>query len=537
MQPYVFKNGKAALNDLFWQNVDKGTQAASASGIAVMVDLLDRWGLQGDKCGQSSPMASNRGGFLNPKSCLPDVYSHPETLAMITLGVKELAKHDNIVYQIANEPSGYVSHAQITAFHNSVKDIIKRNHPQALIGTNPINNDPRAFPVYDFVTIHGAGIDNLNDRKSCGVVALKASLAKLKAYFKAPLIADTDGLWSEKLPCNRLDMSVVKDIAEASIVVDGLNHKDLEPPEGVNVKALEIVGGKTVEGLKPILELHFQTSDTLEKVWMAEGYWSKSDIKSRKLYVGNYSKILYEVPLTLRGSPKFYRSETNKTHTAYINNAELYLLNNATGKSLKISNSIAVEQFALSDTKLLYFGIAAEGAKSYYIKSLETPISINVSLTTHGFNTACEVGSEFFLAKRLLSSVILQRRDINTFVLLSEKKYDPLNPNSYETPMMSCQGLAMVSSRFDKNINDHNGKVYIFANDKVTEIGEQFDVGLVNQFPAIMVDKNNDTYIAAVKNGMTSVYKNGVIYKSGVAGVMPFLFKNYLSTTSGIYKL
>ena len=240
LQPYTFANDAISYNEPYWQNADRFIALANKYGIYVMVDLSDHYSVYKDREADGSPvfianpLNAKNGGPL--AKGIPDLYTNVAILHMLEMTAKRLSKYNNVVYQICNEPGGATSVQQLADFHKKAAQILKRVHPSALVGINVIEDKATKRPTVpsakevgaDFITVHQAGIENVNDANSCTVAVLKQRLLAIQNWNRVPVIADTDALYSTRVPCTRSDNAVVYQIAQAAKTVAGMNQRDDE---------------------------------------------------------------------------------------------------------------------------------------------------------------------------------------------------------------------------------------------------------------------------------------------------------------------
>ena len=248
MEPYRFKNGRAALNPPFWRNASAFITAAEKRGIIVLVDLCDRYGAT-PKEFSTNPLNAALGGPLH--TGLPQLYSAPEVIEMIRLGASRLAEHSNVILQVCNEPGGYADIRQVTAFHRKAIAAIRSANPQALIAINPVLN-AQGLPLIpdarkvgaQLVTIHNAGLKNPAEAGQCRADWIARRAEAIWKLLQLPVVLDTDGLHQKSLPCCREKHEALIQIVAGARGAAGVNHRGTEPPEPVDEKALAIIGGK-----------------------------------------------------------------------------------------------------------------------------------------------------------------------------------------------------------------------------------------------------------------------------------------------------
>lgn len=235
-QPFSFKNGHPILNETFFQNADRFLNEAARRRMFVLVDLTDHYNVQ-NKNFVNNPLNKTHGGPLTRG--LPDMYSSPEILEMVSLTVHRLKDHRNLIFECANEPSGYSSIEQINNFHKNIVQVVRSVHGPSdyrLVAVNPVP-DSKGRPTVplpqevgaDLVFLHGASIENPKDVGTCTAAAISKRLNFLQALLKVPIVNDDDGTHDRKNPCNRYDLNVLEALVQGSLGVAGYNHKGQEP--------------------------------------------------------------------------------------------------------------------------------------------------------------------------------------------------------------------------------------------------------------------------------------------------------------------
>lgn len=267
-QPYTFASGEASLNEAFWKNVDSFLISAASKNQWILMDLLDHYGVQKDRGGtllfSDHPLNVSKGGPL--RQGLPDLYDlsggTSPVLRMMLLGVKRVAcsGHQNVIYQVVNEPGGYRNESQVTAFHKVAVAGIRQVYaecgaPNPLIAINPVPN-AQGRPVIplpldvgaDLVTIHGAGVENASDASTCKSAQVRSRLEAIWKWVHVPVISDTDGLHATNVPCNRDDPAVLLQLLNGAKTSAGFNHRGEEPVNGSapDLHALEILKSASV---------------------------------------------------------------------------------------------------------------------------------------------------------------------------------------------------------------------------------------------------------------------------------------------------
>lgn len=253
LAPYKFNGTKPILVNEYWDRADSFIRIAAKNGIYVMVVLVDRWGCAYDF--KTHPWNKSNGGFLT--QCFPDMYNTSNGQSPLVeaagLAASRLSKHKNVLYELVNEPVKYRDLKQLETFHKALVSVIKKNHPGALLGVNTVPDGsgrqvlPNPVVVgADFVTIHGAGVENPDDSATCSEASVHNRLVFLRDRFlNVPLVSDTDGLHASGKPCNRQNNAVLRQLARGAIALNpklaGFNHRDFDEFSKLDKEALKVL--------------------------------------------------------------------------------------------------------------------------------------------------------------------------------------------------------------------------------------------------------------------------------------------------------